>query len=160
MELMQVEKECFLEGGRNSTNPVHKKGKKQKEPLVYFERTQKAAELWLEQRGEDDNPSLWDDFGNRKRKAGSANSWCEYMSRLLSRLEGKKIQFTPHCLRHSAIENLTEGNHYKCEVRRIPYEIKVVSKLASHKTTDMTNSYKKDQGMKTLEDSFKININQ
>lgn len=159
MELMQVDKEGFYDRDKNCTNPVSKKGGK-KEALIYFDRTKEAARLWLEQRGEDDNPSLWADMGARKRQKGSANSWCEAMSKMLTDIEGKKIHFTPHCIRHSAIENLTEGYHYKCEVRRIPYEIKAVSKLASHKTTDMTNSYKKDQGLKNIEEAFGICINQ
>ena len=158
-EIMQVEKEGFLNRSEgNSTNQVRKKGGK-KEELIYFERTQEAAALWLEQRGEDDNPSLWDNFGGRQRKIGSANSWCDTMSKMLSELEHKKIHFTPHCLRHSAIENLTEAEHYRCPVKRIPYDIKAVSKLASHASTDMTAYYKKDQGMKSIADAFGININ-
>jgi len=157
MELMQVTKESFYNPARNSTNPVIKKGGK-KEPLIYFDRTKEAARLWLEQRGEDDNESLWASFGSRKREKGSANSWCEIMSRILSELEGRKIHFTPHCLRHSAIENLTEGTHYKCEIRRIPYEIKAVSKLASHSSVDMTEYYKKDQGLKNIEEAFGIRL--
>ena len=157
MELMQVTKESFYDPNMNSTNQVMKKGGK-KEALIYFDRTKEAARLWLEQRGEDDNESLWSDFGNRQRKSGSANSWCYTMSRILAELDGRKIHFTPHCLRHSAIENLTEGTHYKCEVRRIPYEIKAVSKLASHASTDMTAYYKKDQGLKNIEDAFGIKV--
>lgn len=157
MELFQVKKEGFGEESRNCTNMVSKKGGK-KEALVYFERTKEAVALWLEQRGEDDNPSLWADFGARKRTASSANSWCNQMSKILTLLEGKKIHFTPHCIRHSAIENLTEATHYKCPVKRIAYDIKAVSKLASHKTTDMTSSYKKDQGMKNIEEAFQISL--
>ncbi len=157
MELMQVTKESFCDPKLNSTNQVTKKGGK-KEALIYFDRTKEAAKLWLEHRGDDENESLWSDFGKRKRKPGSANSWCTTMSRILSELEGKKINFTPHCLRHSAIENLTEGHHYKCEIRRIPYEIKAVSKLASHASTDMTAYYKKDQGLKNIEDAFGIKV--
>jgi integrase/recombinase XerD len=159
MEIFQVTKESFMDGVRNSTNPVSKKGGK-REALVYFERTQEAVRLWLEQRGEDDNPSLWADFGKRKRTVGSANSWCNYMSKILTILDGKKIHFTPHCIRHSAIENLTEGTHYKCPVKRIAYDVKTVQKLASHASSDMTEYYKKDKGMKTIEQDFNIVINQ
>lgn len=158
MELMQVKKEAFFEEKCNCTNPVHKKGRKT-EPLIYFERTQEAVKLWLGQRSEDNNPSLWADFYSRKRGKGTANSWCEHMSKILSVLEGRKIWFTPHCLRHSAIENLTEGTHYRCEVRRIPVDIKVVSKLASHESTEMTAYYKKNQGLKNIADTFGIVIN-
>jgi integrase len=82
------------------------------------------------------------------------------MSKMLTLLEGKKIRFTPHDIRHSAIENLTEATHYKCPVKRVAYDIKAVSKLASHASTDMTEYYKKDKGMKTLEQEFNIVINQ
>lgn len=157
-EIMQVEKDCFDDPFCNNTNAVKKKGGK-KETLIYFDRTQEAAKLWLEQRGDDDSPSLWAKFGGRQRQVGSANSWCDTMSVILSEVEGKKIHFTPHCLRHSAIENMTEGSHYKCEIKRIPYDIKAVSKLASHASTDMTAYYKKDQGMKSIADAFGININ-
>lgn len=157
MELHQVTKEGFEDPNRNCTNVVSKKGGK-KEALVYFERTKEAVKLWLEQRGEDDNPSLWSDFGGRKRTSGSANSWCDYMSKLLTEIEGKKIHFTPHCIRHSAIENLTEGTHYKCPVKRIAYDIKAVSKLASHASTDMTEYYKKDKGIKSIENAFGVRL--
>lgn len=160
MEIFQVTKESFLNENQNCTNAVYKKGKSDPEPLVYFERTKEAARLWLEQRGEDDNPSLWADFGKRKRTPGSANSWCNKMSKMLTQLEGKKIRFTPHDIRHSAIENLTEATHYKCPIKRVAYDIKAVSKLASHASTDMTEYYKKDKGMKTLEQEFNIVINQ
>jgi integrase/recombinase XerD len=157
MELHQVTKEGFEDPNRNCTNMVSKKGGK-KEALVYFERTKEAVALWLEQRGEDDNPSLWADFGDRKRTTGSANSWCNYMSKILSALEGKKIHFTPHCIRHSAIENLTEATHYKCPVKRVAYDIKAVSKLASHASTDMTEYYKKDKGIKSIESAFGVRL--
>lgn len=156
-EIMQVEKDGFLDPDRNHTNPVIKKGGK-REVLVYFDRTKQAAALWLGQRGEDDNPSLWVGYGSRDRKKGSANSWCETMSRILSEIEGRKIHFTPHALRHSAIENLTEGHHYKCEIKRIPYDIKAVSRLASHASTDMTASYKKDKGLRSIESVFGVKI--
>lgn len=159
MEIFQVAKDSFEEGSGNCTNQVVKKGGK-KEALVYFERTQEAVKLWLAQRGEDDNPLLWDDFGKRKRKVGSANSWCSHMSKMLTLLEGRKIRFTPHDIRHSAIENMTEGTHYKCPVKRVPYDIKAVSKLASHASVDMTEYYKKDTGMKNIEEAFGIVINQ
>lgn len=157
MELHQVTKEGFEDINKNCTNPVIKKGGK-KEPLVYFERTKEAAKLWLEQRGDDDNPLLWADFGGRQRQIGSANSWCEIMSRILSKLEGKKVHFTPHDIRHSAIENLTEASHYKCPVKRVAYDIKAVSKLASHASTDMTEYYKKDKGIKSIESAFGVRL--
>ena len=71
MELMQVTKESFYDQSLNVTNPVLKKGGK-KESLVYFDRTKEAAALWLSQRGDDDNESLWASFGARERKKGSA----------------------------------------------------------------------------------------
>jgi integrase/recombinase XerD len=158
MEIFQATKEGFLDESRNCTNPVMKKGKNNPEPLVYFERTKEAARLWMKQRGEDGNPSLWSDFGKRKRTPGTANSWCNYMSKVLSLLEGKKIRFTPHDIRHSAIENLTEATHYKCPVKRVAYDIKAVSKLASHASTDMTEYYKKDKGIKSIESAFGVSL--
>lgn len=156
-EIMQVEKEGFYDKALDRTNEVIKKGGR-KDPLVYFNRTKEAAALWLEQRGEDDNPSLWVGHGSRERKVGSANSWCEYMSRVLSEIGGKKVHFTPHSLRHSAIENLTEGSHYKCEVRRIPYDIRAVSGLAGHASIEMTEYYKKNKGFKDVEDAFGVKV--
>jgi len=159
-EIMQVKKSGFYEAARNSTNQVMKKGRK-KEALVYFERTKEAASLWLKQRPDDDVDSMWvrdTEDGVVARSISSPASWCLQMSLILSALQGKKIKFTPHCLRHSAIENLSEGTHYRCEVRRIPFEMKVVSNLASHKTVDMTNSYKKDHGMRDVADAFGINL--
>lgn len=160
-EIMQVKKSGFYEIAKNSTNQVFKKGHK-KESLVYFERSKEAAALWLEQRPNDNIDSMWvryDKDGRPiARSISSPASWCLTMDKILTLLQGKPIHFTPHCLRHSAIENLTEGSHYKCEVRRIPFEIKTVSKLASHSTTDMTNSYKKDHGMRDVADAFGINL--
>ncbi len=157
-ELMQVEKEGFEDLARNYTNSVTKKGGK-KEVMIYFDRTKEAAALYFAQRGKDDNPSLWTTYRGKARTTDNANSWCTQMSKILSEIEGRKIFFTPHAIRHSAIENLTEGQHYKCEIKRIPYDIQAVSKLASHASTDMTQYYKKDKGMRSVESAFGITIN-
>lgn len=156
-ELMQVEKEGFLDPTKNHTNEVTKKGGK-KEVLIYFDRSKEAAALYLAHRGEDDNPLLWTTYRGQPRTPDNANSWCAQMSEILSELEGRKISFTPHAIRHSAIENLTEGSHYKCEVKRIPYDIQAVSKLASHASTDMTQYYKKDKGLKSIESAFGVKV--
>lgn len=156
-EIYQVNKSVFQDHSRNNTNKVRKKGGKMEE-LIYFSKTKEAAKLYLEHRGKDDNPSLWGNKGSVKRKASTMNSLCDTMSLILSMLEGQQIHFSPHSLRHSAIENYTNGTHYMCPTKRIAYDITDIQKLASHASVSMTQSYKKNVGMASLESSFGIKI--
>src|SRR5699024_2058344 len=55
-EVFQVLKDGLLENNR--TNEVIGKGNKRFR-LLYFNRTQELAQLYLEQRGEDDIPEMW-----------------------------------------------------------------------------------------------------
>ncbi len=158
-EIMQADKASLYNTEINNTKPVHKKGQKKKEELVYFRRAKEAARIYLSHRGDDDNPSLWGSYYKDKpRKLASPNSWCKTMSRILSRLENKEIHFTPHDLRHSAIENYTEGTHYMCPTKRIPYTVEEIQRLASHASSAMTQSYKKNVGMKSVETAFGIKL--
>ncbi len=159
MEVMQADKASLYNTEINNTKPVHKKGQKKKEELLFFHRSKEAAQVYLRYRGEDDNPCLWGSYYKGvPRKLASANSWCKTMSRILSKLEDREIWFTPHDLRHSAIENYTEGTHYMCPVKREPYSIEAIQRLASHASSAMTQSYKKNNGLKSLEQSFNIKI--
>ena len=157
-EIMQVEKKGFSDPSRRNTNYVHKKGDPVKSPLFYDRRTVQAVGLWLKQRGEDNNPSLWAAFGGRQRKKGSPNSWCNRMSKILSEIEGEKIHFTPHSLRHSAINNMEDGTFYACEVRRIPRKQRVIQTFANHATWAMTESYCKNKKYQSVTEELGIEI--
>lgn len=156
-EIMQVTKERFYDCSVSNTNEVIKKGGK-KETLIYFSRTKEAAKLYLESRGDDTITSLWITKSGKQAQPNSANAWCDKMSKILTCIENKPIHFSPHDLRHSAIENYTEGSHYLCPTKRIAYSIEDIQKLASHASSAMTQLYKKDRGLKSIENAFGIKL--
>lgn len=156
-EIMQVLKESFYDESLNNTNIVSKKGGG-KDPLIYFSRTKEAAKIYLKNSGVDSNKSLWVTSKLETRTIASANTWCQNMSKILSEIEGVEISFTPHDLRHSAIENYTEGTHYLCPVKRIAYSVEDIQRLAGHANASMTQSYKKNKGLKNLENAFGVSI--
>jgi integrase len=80
------------------------------------------------------------------------------MSAILSEIEGRKIRFTPHSLRHSAINNMDDGSFYACEVRRIPRKQRVIQTFANHQNWSMTESYCKNKKYQSVTEELGIEI--
>ncbi|MEG1482535.1 tyrosine-type recombinase/integrase [Clostridium sp.] len=162
-EISQVEKHNILES--NMTNKViGKRGKVF--TLIYFDRTKKAAELWLNQRGEDDIDSLWVvGKGENKRQASyeSLYVWVMEFCKILEKLEGEYIPFNPHSFRHSALDNLSNGTHYVCRlmaekkgVEEFKYDIQTLKLMAHHSDLSTTDGYLKDRSDEVLMSSFDL----
>lgn len=159
-ECYQVLKEGLLE--RNNTNIVTgKRGKKF--PLLYFDNTHESLKLYLEERGDDDIPSLWvTGKGDAKREI-SYNTlyyWVVQMAEMISEIEGKDIPFNPHSLRHSALENMKQGSHYMCKKlgKNEGFTLDELKFYAHHESVETTLNYLKKDDNNVLQKMFGIVI--
>ena len=87
--------------------------------------------------------------------------WAKKMSRILSKLEGREINFSPHDFRHSALENYENGTHYMCRVLADPkrFTLEELRVLAHHDSIDTTKSYLKPKENNIIETAFGVKIN-
>lgn len=157
-ELYQVLKEGLLD--KNNTNIViGKRGKKF--PLIYFSRTKESLELYLNQRGEDDINSLWVVGKKEKRQVSyqTLYEWFVDMANLLHELTGEDVPFNAHSLRHSSLENLSNGTHYLLkELGVAKLELEQLKVYSHHSDISTTASYLKDNSNDMLESTFGIKI--
>lgn len=154
-EVHQVLKHNFLND--NKTNIVTgKRGKKF--PLLYFSKSKEIAKLYFEQRGEDDIDSMWVVGKGENKKPASYETlynWVMSFRDILEDLTGEEIDFNPHSLRHSALENYSNGTHYVLkELGKDKLDIKVLKILANHSDISTTESYLKDKDMELLAETF------
>lgn len=162
-ELSQVQKYFFLDSEKHNTNQVIGKRRK-KFSLFYFSGTKECVNLWLQQRKEDMIDSLWV-MGKGDNKHAATREilydWFVYMSDLLSEIEGKEIKFGSHSLRHSALQNMNDGNHYFCKELGMDsgFPIEKLRLYANHESVDTTQGYLKDNSLDELESMFKIKKN-
>lgn len=157
-EVHQVLKTNFLESDLTNI-VVGKRGKKF--PLLYFTRSKEIAKLYFEQRGEDDIESLWV-VGKDKNKRAAAYetlyNWVLNFRDILEDLTGEDIDFNPHSLRHSALENYSDGTHYVLKEMGVEkLDIKVLKVLANHSDISTTESYLKDKDQEVLMNAFGLN---
>ena len=161
-ELFQVQKECFYDNNRNHTNIVIGKRAK-KFSLLYFDATKECVALYLKQRGEDDLKEMWS-TGKSDNKTpvtlGTIYDWFVEMSNLLTKLEGKKIEFNVHSLRHISLENYSTGEHYMCEKlgKKEGFQLSDLQLIAHHDSSEVTSSYLKDKKDERLQEMFGIKI--
>src|SRR5699024_2324879 len=137
----------LLEGNR--TNKVI--GKRGKEfTLIYMNDTRELIKQYLEQRGEDDIDSLWvTGSGDRKREVsyGALYDRVVRMSDLLSEIEGERINFFPHSLRHSRVECMLQGHDKRIlDDKGNPkkFNLEDVQKIVNHSDPSTTQGYAKD----------------
>lgn len=154
-EVHQVLKHNFLND--NKTNIVTgKRGKKF--PLLYFSKSKEIAKLYFEQRGEDDIDSMWVIGKGENKKPASYETlynWVMSFRDILEDLTGEEIDFNPHSLRHSALENYENGSHYVLkELGKDKLDIKVLKVLANHSDISTTESYLKDKDKELLYKTF------
>lgn len=160
-ELLQVKKECFYNPNRRYTNKVvGKRGKVF--PLVYFDETYRLSQLYLNQRGEDDIPDMWV-IGTTNKVSiseGTLYNWFLYMNDLLEEIEGKKIGFTVHSFRHTALENYNTGEHYMCKKlgKTDGFTLQELQMLAHHSSSDTTADYLKEKDNELIGQMFGIQI--
>jgi integrase/recombinase XerD len=154
-EVHQILKTGFLED--NKTNKV--RGKRGKEfPLLYFARSKEIAKLYFEQRGEDDIESMWVVGKGENKKPASYETlynWVMNFRDILESLTDEEIEFNPHSLRHSSLENYADGTHYVLqEMGKDKLDIKVLKVLANHSDISTTESYLKDKDQEILNEAF------
>ena len=159
-EIWQVNKENLLR--RRFTNTViGKRGKPFK--LLYHFNSLESLKLYLNARGEDDIDSLWIKFGKDMRQEvtkAALYGWAKKMAKILSEIEGKKINFSPHSLRHTSLENYKNGTHYMCAKLGKPegFKIEELQVLAHHDSMDTTKGYLKPNDNNILEQMFGIKL--
>ena len=161
-ELAAVQKHSFLDPSRNNTNKVI--GKRRKVfSLVYFSGTKECVKLWLEQRGNDNIDSLWIVGEGEHKREGTKEilyEWFLDIRQLLSELENKEMDFNPHSMRHSALQNMSDGSHYICRELGMTtgFPIEKLKLIANHSDISTTSGYLKDNSIDELADMFKIKI--
>lgn len=156
-EIFQIKKKDLLE--KNFTNKVT--GKRGKVfSLVYFDRTKEALKLWLGQRGEDDIKSLWIVGKGENRRAASYETlynWVVGFTKLYEKLFGEYKPFNAHSFRHSALENMSIGDHYVCKNLNKKFSLQELKLLAHHSSIDTTDGYLRCKDDEMLMEAFGLN---
>lgn len=156
-EVYQVEKAGLLDG--NKTNVVvGKRGKRF--PLVYLDDTRELIRRYLEERGEDDIPSLWvSKMGATKEpiKMEALYSRILKCANILSEIRGEECNIFPHSIRHSRAEGLLQGQDDRLkdengENRK--YTLEEIRVLLHHESIDTTQGYLRDHSEDTINDMF------
>jgi integrase/recombinase XerD len=156
-EVFQVTKHGLTEG--NKTNIVTGKRGKQF-PLVYLNDTRELIKQYLEERGDDDIDSLWIVGKGENKKPATYEALYErvvYMSKVLSEIEGRKIEFFPHSLRHSRCECLLQGQDTRLlDENGNPrkYTLEEVQKFMHHSDPKTTQDYAKNHDEDVIDNMF------
>lgn len=143
-ELFQIEKNGLAE--TNKTNVViGKRGKKF--PLVYLDDTKELIAQYLDERGDDDIPSLWvKRVGDKKSpitKEALYDRVCS-ISKVLSEVRGEECNIFPHTMRHSRAECLKQGTDTRLldeNGKPRVYSLDQIMKFMHHSDVSTTASY-------------------
>lgn len=154
-EVHQVLKTDFLENSR--TNIV--KGKRGKTfQLIYSNKSKEIAKKYFEQRGKDDIESMWvvgKDDNKRIASYETLYNWVLYFRDIIKEITKEDIEFNPHSLRHSGLENYGNGTHYFLkDIGKDKLDIKVLKSIANHSDISTTEGYLKDKDEQLLNDTF------
>lgn len=156
-EVHQVKKQGLLEN--NKTNiVVGKRGKTF--PLIYLDDTKELIKRYLEQRGEDSIDSLWVTGKDENKKPATYESLYDRvvkMSKILSEIEGKEIQFFNHSLRHSRAEVLLQGLDTRILDKNgqpKKFALEQVQVILHHSDPKTTQLYTKDHTEDMINDMF------
>lgn len=162
-EAYQIKKTSITEDGM-FTNEVVGKGGKRFE-LMYHQMTKNAFKLYIQQRGHDDKDFLW----YKKNISGEIEplgsdifySWIKKWNKYLEEETGVKKNFNIHSFRHSALEQLSNGEHYLCTVMGVDrFSLDTLQILAHHNDISTTNSYLnlKDREKNKLKEAFSFDV--
>jgi site-specific recombinase XerD len=154
-EVHQVLKHNFLTENKTNT-VVGKRGKKFS--LLYFSRSKEIAAKYFELRGEDNIDSLWIVYKDGEKQPAAYETlynWVMGFRVILKSLTQEEIEFNPHSLRHSSLENYADGTHYVLkEMGKDKLDIKILKVLANHSDISTTESYLKDKDQEILNEAF------
>lgn len=129
--------------------------------LLLHDRAKESLQLFLDNRVHKEAAFLWESekkFLKEKVSVDQLREWVKDMSIVLSELEGRKIDFSPHCFRHSMIENMGNGTHYLCQRLGRAFTIEEIAVIAHHKDVGVTKSYMKPKDDSMFLDLFGIKI--
>lgn len=157
-EVFQVKKQGLLDG--NKTNiVVGKRGKTF--PLVYLNDTKELIAKYLEERGNDTIDSLWiigKDDVKRPATYESIYDRIVGLSKILSEIEGKEINFFCHSLRHTRCEHLLQGLDPRIidKSTGMPkkFTLEEVQLFLHHSDPKTTQSYAKDHSEEMINNMF------
>jgi site-specific recombinase XerD len=156
-EAFQIKKDGLLEGNK-ANEVIGKRGKKYKP--VYLNDTKELIKQYLEQRGEDNIESLWFVGKGENKRPITYNAIYDRivsMSKVLSELEGKEIQFFPHSLRHSRCEVLNQGLDTRITDENgnpKKFKLEEIKFLLNHSSVSVTEMYAKDHSEETVDNMF------
>ncbi|MGL5676859.1 MAG: tyrosine-type recombinase/integrase [Cellulosilyticaceae bacterium] len=157
-EIAQMKREGLLEN-RYSNIVTGKRGKRFN--VIIHERSIESLGLYLATRT-DSLDELWVTTRTKARplSANALYEWAKKMSIWLSKEEGKAINFAPHALRHSALENYDNGTHYMCRVLAEPrkFALHELQAMARHDSMDTTKSYLKPKENNVIEGMFGVKL--
>ncbi len=156
-EVHQINKHGLLDGNR-ANEVVGKRGKKYRP--VYLDDTRELIGQYLEQRGEDDIDSLWIKGSGENKTPITYEALYDRivsMSKVLSEIEGKQIDFFPHSLRHSRAETLKRGEDTRIldkDGNPKVFSLDEIQLLLNHSDISTTQSYLKDHSDEMIDDMF------
>lgn len=156
-EIHQIKKTGILNGNK-ANEVVGKRGKKYNP--VFLNDTKELIAKYLEQRGDDDIESLWvTGKGNNKTAVTYETLYDRIIaiSRILSEIEGKEIQFFPHSLRHSRCECLLQGEDTRLldkDGNPRKFALEKVQLFLNHSDPKTTQSYAKDHSSEIIDGMF------
>jgi integrase len=158
-ELFQCTKQSFIEGRYFTNEVIGKRGKKF--VLVYNDKTLYFAKKYLEQRGKDNLDEMWTKQVGDKIEpisSGTIYDWFKKMSDILSKIEDVEIDFNVHSLRHTALDNLSTGEHYLCKKvgKEDGFKLEELQKYAHHSSSDTTSSYLQNRDRDVIFGMFDI----
>jgi site-specific recombinase XerC len=153
-EVLQILKEGLAE--KFSTNTVI--GKRAKKFKLYYNKdVQDLIKQYLELRGEDNIPDLFVHvFKNgmkRKVMYGTINTWCGYMSKILSGILQENVKFNAHALRHSRLEALSTGKNKDGK----KFDLGILQVLAQHSDPGTTKGYLQNHDEEAIAQIFGMN---
>ena len=116
----------------------------------------------MQQRGEDDLDTLWTTGkGDKKRPLSytATYSFVDEFREILEKRVGEEIPMNIHSLRHSALENYSNGTHHVLkETGRDSLNIRLLQALAHHESSSTTEGYLIDNSQEQLADALGIEI--
>lgn len=156
-ELYQIEKNGLTEG--NKTNVViGKRGKKF--PLVYLDDTKELIKRYLEERGEDDIPSLWVKGSGDNKSPISKDALYDRIvsiSKIFSEVRGEECNIFPHTMRHSRAECLKQGTDTRlldADGNPRVYSLDQIMMFMHHSDVSTTASYLKNHDDEEIDAMF------
>lgn len=156
-EIHQIQK-YGLTTSNQANKVVGKRGKEYRP--TYLNDTKELIKLYLDERGEDNVDSLWykeTKDGREPIKYEQLYERVVYMSKILSEIEDKEINFFFHTLRHSRAEVLVTGTDTRMldkEGKPRKFKLEEVKVLLNHSDISTTESYTKDHSDEVLAEMF------